>query len=114
MTIGFVLRGTGEYPVDAAIAILLVWLTSLSLRKAYDSGRIGVGSEEFKNVLAATFGTFAFFACLAFVLEITDGRRFIIGTFAAGVVLLPLGRRALRVLGVQPATRGRVACGAPW
>ena len=32
-----------------------------------------------------------------FVLEITDGRRFLIGTFAAGIILLPLGRRLMRV-----------------
>lgn len=95
--IGFVLRGSGGYPVQAATAILAVWIVALAIRGAYDSGRIGVGSEEFKNVLSATVGTFAFFASVGFVLEITDGRRFIIGTFLAGAILLPLGRRGIRV-----------------
>ena len=97
MLIGFILRGTGEYPWRAAVAILVVWVSVLAVRKAYDSGRIGVGSDEFKNVIAATGGTFALFASLGFVLEITDGRRFVIGTFVAGMFLLPLGRRAMRV-----------------
>lgn len=95
--IGFLLRGTGAYPWKATAAILIVWIGVLAIRGAYDSGRIGVGSDEFKNVLTATIGTFAFFASLGFVLEITDGRRFILGTFLAGAVLLPLGRRGLRV-----------------
>lgn len=97
LTIGFIARGTGAYPWRATIAILVVWISALAIRGAYDSGRIGVGSDEFKNVITATVGAFAFFASLGFVLEITDGRRFIIGTFAAGVLLLPMGRRGMRV-----------------
>ncbi len=95
--IGFLLRGNGGYPWQAALAILVVWISALAVRRAYDSSRIGVGSEEFKNVIGATVGTFAFFASIGFILEITDGRRFVIGTFAAGVVLLTLGRRLIRV-----------------
>ncbi len=95
--IGFLARGTGAYPWRATAAILVVWIAVLAIRGAYDSSRLGVGSDEFKNVLTATLGTFAFFASVGFILEITDGRRFIVGTFLAGAILLPLGRRALRV-----------------
>lgn len=94
--IGFLARGTGRYPWAAAVAILVVWISALAMRGAYDSNRIGVGSEEFKNVLTATVGTFAFFASVGFVLEITDGRKFVFGTFLAGALLLPLGRRLIR------------------
>jgi len=94
--LGFLARGTGAYPWRAAIAILVIWMAVLAARGAYDSSRIGVGSEEFKNVLTATVGTFAFFASVGFVLEITDGRKFIFGTFLAGALLLPLGRRLMR------------------
>jgi len=94
--IGFLARGTGRYPWAAAVAILVVWISALAMRGAYDSNRIGVGSEEFKNVLTATIGSFAFFASVGFVLEITDARRFIFGTFLAGAILLPLGRRIMR------------------
>lgn len=93
---GTLLRGTGGFPWRADLAVLLVWVGALAGRRAYDSGRIGVGSEEFKNVIAATTGTFAFFASVGFLLEITDGRKFILGTFAAGIVLLPVGRRLMR------------------
>lgn len=95
--IGFMLRGTGGFPWRATAAILVVWIALLAMRGAYDSSRIGVGSDEFKNVIGATLGTFALFASLGFVLEITDGRRFIIGTFLAGALLLPVGRRGIRV-----------------
>ena len=106
LTIGFIARGTGAYPWRATIAILVVWISALAIRGAYDSGRIGVGSDEFKNVITATVGAFAFFASLGFVLEITDGRRFIIGTFAAGVLLLPMGRRGMRVWMFNRRRRG--------
>ncbi len=95
--VGFLARGNGQYPWKAALAILAVWVAVLAIRGAYDSSRIGVGSDEFKNVLTATVGTFAFFASVGFVLEITDGRKFIFGTFLAGAILLPLGRRTMRV-----------------
>lgn len=95
--IGFLLRGEVQHPARVAVGVLIVWIGALAVRHAYDSNRIGVGSEEFKNVIAATVGMFAFFASLGFVLEITDGRRFLVGTFLAGVVLLPLGRRLMRV-----------------
>ena len=97
MMVGFLVRSTGQYPLAAATAILVVWLGMLAVRRSYDSERIGVGSEEFKNVITATIGSFALFASIGFVLEITDGRRFLIGTFAAGIILLPLGRRLMRV-----------------
>lgn len=94
---GLLLRGTGQYDPLTAAVMLLAWVTALSLRGAYVSDRIAVGSDEFKNVISATMGTFALFASLGFMLEITDGRKFLIGTFAAGLVLLPLGRRIMRI-----------------
>ncbi len=93
----FVAQGSGAYPWFVALTILGVWVAVLAMRGAYDSSRIGVGSEEFKNVITATVGTFAFFASVGFILEISDGRKFMVATFLAGAVLLPLGRRLMRV-----------------
>ncbi|MEZ5184663.1 MAG: sugar transferase [Candidatus Nanopelagicales bacterium] len=106
--VGLVLRGTGQYDPLAAGLILVAWVTALSLRGAYVSGRIGIGSEEFKNVISATVGTFALFASVGFILEITDGRKFLIGTFAAGLILLPLGRRLMRVWVFQRRRAGHL------
>lgn len=108
MLAGVLARGTGEYPLTVAIPILVVWVTALAMRGAYDSNRIGVGSEEFKNVLTATVGTFAFFASAGFILEITDGRKFILGTFLAGALLLPLGRRTIRAWVFHERHHGRL------
>lgn len=106
--VGLVARGTGQYDVAAAGLILLAWITALSMRGAYDSGRIGVGSDEFKNVISATVGTFALFASIGFMLEISDGRKFLIGTFAAGLILLPLGRRVMRIWVFQQRRAGHL------
>lgn len=106
--IGFLARGMGGYPWRAAIPMLVVWIAVLAIRGAYDSSRIGVGSDEFKNVLTATVGTFAFFASVGFVLEITDGRKFVFGTFVAGALLLPLGRRIIRVWLFSERRRGHL------
>jgi len=95
--VGFLLHGDGGYPWRTAIGILVAWIALLAVRGAYDSARIGVGSDEFKNVITATVGTFAVFASLGFILEVADGRRFMIATFVAGAVLLPLGRRLMRI-----------------
>ncbi len=108
VVIGFLARGSGAYPWKVALVVLAVWVAVLSIRGAYDSSRIGVGSEEFKNVLTATVGTFAFFASVGFVLEITDGRKFVVGTFLAGALLLPLGRRLMRVWLFRQRRRGHL------
>jgi len=104
----FVAQGSGAYPWFVAVPILGVWVAVLAMRGAYDSSRIGVGSEEFKNVITATVGTFAFFASAGFVLEISDGRKFMVAAFLAGAVLLPLGRRIMRIWVFSQRHRGNL------
>ncbi len=104
----FVAQGSGAYPWFVALPILGIWVAVLAMRGAYDTSRIGVGSEEFKNVITATVGTFAFFASLGFVLEISDGRKFMVATFLAGAVLLPLGRRSMRVWVFSQRRKGKL------
>lgn len=87
-------RGPDQWPAIAGLAIL--WLMALATRSSYDPRRIGVGSDEFKSVLSATTGLFFAVASVAYALNYTTGRQFLIATFLAGMILLPLARRILR------------------
>ena len=95
MTIGY-MAWPGHNPWLAVIAICWLWVTSLAARGAYDPRRIGVGSDEFKNVFSSSVLMFALIAALAYAFNLTVGRAFLIATFLSGLVLLPVGRRLLR------------------
>jgi len=95
MTAGY-LAWPGHNPWQAVLAIVFLWGTSLAARGAYDPRRIGVGSDEFKNIVTSTVVIFTLLASLAYAFNLTVGRQFLIATFLAGLVLLPLGRRILR------------------
>ena len=79
------------------VIVVALWMTALASRGAYDSRRIGVGSEEFKSVFSATVVIFGLVASVAYALDLTTGRQFLVATFLAGLVFLPLGRRMLRI-----------------
>ncbi len=96
MTAGY-LAWPGHNPWKAVGLIIIFWMTSLAARGAYDPRRIGVGSDEFKNVFTSTVVIFALTASLAYAFNLTVGRPFLLATFIAGLVLLPVGRRLLRV-----------------
>ena len=96
LTLGY-LAWPGHNPWSAALMIVALWIIALAARGAYDPPRIGVGSDEFKHVFTSTVVIFALVASLAYILDLTVGRPFIIATFLAGLVLLPFGRRLLRV-----------------
>lgn len=53
MTAGY-LAWPGHNPWQAVLAIVFLWGTSLAARGAYDPRRIGVGSDEFKNIVTST------------------------------------------------------------
>jgi exopolysaccharide biosynthesis polyprenyl glycosylphosphotransferase len=96
MAIGYV-AWPGHSIWFASAGVVALWMASLASRGAYDSRRIGVGSEEFKSVISATGVIFGLVASVAYALDLTTGRQFLVATFLAGLVLLPLGRRLLRV-----------------
>ncbi len=96
MTAGY-LAWPGHNPWKAVGLIIAFWMTSLAARGAYDPRRIGVGSDEFKNVFTSTVVIFALTASLAYAFNLTVGRPFLLATFIAGLILLPVGRRLLRI-----------------
>ena len=96
LTVGY-LAWQGHNPWKAALSLMVLWVVALAARGAYDPRRIGIGSDEFKNVFSSTVVIFAMAASVAYVLDLTVGRPFMIATFLFGLVLLPVGRRMLRI-----------------
>lgn len=102
--IGFVLRWTIPYNLDIsdltyvffALVVVGSWMLALTIRGAYDTRVLGVGSEEFKRVITASAGLFGAVAIVAFALKLDLSRGFVLITFVAGVLLLLLDRWVLR------------------
>ena len=96
MTVGYI-AWPGHNPWPAVVIISFLWMTSLAARGGYDPRRIGVGSDEFKHVFSSTVVIFTLIASLAYAFNLTVGRNFLIATFISGLMLLPIGRRVLRI-----------------
>ncbi len=101
---GFVLRWaipfnveiTDRTYVSLVFVVVVAWLATLVLRGAYDTRILGVGSEEFKRVVGATFVVFGAVAVVVFALKIDLSRGFVLITAVTGLLLLLVVRWVLR------------------
>ncbi len=102
--VGFILRWAIPYSIELnnltyvslVVVVVASWMVILILRGAYDTRILGVGSEEFKRVVAATATVFGAVAVVAFALKLDLSRGFVLITFAVGLVLLLCVRWSLR------------------
>jgi len=101
---GFILRWAIPYSVElnnptyvsVVVVVVVAWVLLLVMRGAYDTRILGVGSEEFKRVVAASVMVLATIAIIAFALKLDLSRGFVLITFAVGLVLLLAVRWSLR------------------
>jgi len=101
---GFVLRWAIPFNVDfgdltyvsLVVIVVTAWVLVLTLRGAYDTRILGVGSEEFKRVVTATATVFGTVAVVAFALKLDLSRGFVLITFVVGLLLLLAVRWSLR------------------
>ena len=101
---GYVLRWAIPYSVELndptylsfVVIIVVAWMVVLVMRGAYDTRILGVGSEEFKRVVAGTAVVFGAVAIVAFALKLDLSRGFVLITFLVGFVLLLAVRWGLR------------------
>ena len=101
---GFVLRWAIPYSVEInnlsylslVFVVIVAWMIVLVLRGAYDTRILGVGSEEFKRVVAATATVFGAVAIFVFAFKLDLSRGFVLITFAVGIALLLVVRWGLR------------------
>ena len=101
---GFILRWSIPYSVELndptylsiTIVIAVTWILVMVFRGAYDTRILGVGSEEFKRVVAISVTVLAATAIAAFAFKVDLSRGFVLITFAVGIVLLLPVRWSLR------------------
>lgn len=101
---GFVLRWAIPYNVSVSdptyvslvIIVIVAWVATLVMRGAYDTRILGVGSEEFKRVVAATATVFGAVAIVVFAFKLDLSRGFVLITAITGLVLLLIVRWILR------------------
>ena len=102
--VGFILRWAIPYSVELndptylsfVVIVVVSWMVVLILRGAYDTRVLGVGSEEFKRIVAASATVFGAIAVVAFAFKIDLSRGFVLITFAVGMLLLLVVRWSLR------------------
>jgi exopolysaccharide biosynthesis polyprenyl glycosylphosphotransferase len=102
--VGFILRWAIPYSVEInnwsyvslVVVVIVAWMIVLVMRGAYDTRILGVGSEEFKRVVAATATVFGAIAIFVFALKLDLSRGFVLITFAVGIALLLTVRWSLR------------------
>ena len=102
--VGFILRWAIPYSVELnnptyvslVVVVVVSWMTVLVLRGAYDTRVLGVGSEEFKRVVAATATVFGAVAIVVFAFKLDLSRGFVLITFVVGIALLLCVRWSLR------------------
>ncbi len=79
---------------SAALATL--WLGVLSLHRARSASILGSGIEEYRRVVAASFGTFGVLAIVALLARVDIARGYLALAFPLGTCGLLLGRRLWR------------------
>lgn len=102
--VGFILRWSIPHSVEITdvtymsfvVIVILSWMVALITRGAYDTRVLGVGSEEFKRVVSATFVVFGAVAVVVFAFKIDLSRGFVLITAATGLLLLLIVRWVLR------------------
>lgn len=75
-----------------SVLLVLAWLLALSVFDTRDRKIFGIGPEEYKRVINATFATFGALAILAFLLKSQIGRGYLLIALPIGLVLIVLGR----------------------
>jgi exopolysaccharide biosynthesis polyprenyl glycosylphosphotransferase len=102
--VGFILRWAIPYSVEInnlsyvslVVVVIVAWMIVMVMRGAYDTRILGVGSEEFKRVVAASATVFGAIAIFVFAFKLELSRGFVLITFAVGMMLLLVVRWSLR------------------
>ncbi|OII09169.1 sugar transferase [Curtobacterium sp. MCBA15_008] len=101
---GSVDAGWVEFVV--APAIVVVWMTLLSLFRTRDPRITGVGGDEYRRLLTASLLTGAAVAVIAYGTNVDIARGYVAIAFPLGLLFLAIGRKALRTALVRRRARG--------
>jgi exopolysaccharide biosynthesis polyprenyl glycosylphosphotransferase len=100
--------GAVDY-LTVSVVLVLAWMVSLHLQKAYDGRLVGHGVQEYRQTFQASTWLFALLAIAAFALKLDFARGYVLVAFPLGTVLLLLGRYGARRWLVEQRRRGRLS-----
>lgn len=73
------------------------WVTALAMTQSRSTAILGVGSEEYRRVISATFGVFGLMAIISMIFKLDIARGYIAVALPLGLAALLLARRFWRV-----------------
>ena len=79
-----------------SIALVVIWLTALGVQNSRDLTLVGVGTEEYRLVLTATFWVFGIIAGAGLVVREQMARGYLLIALPVGLTGLLVGRHLLR------------------
>ncbi|RDH98583.1 Undecaprenyl-phosphate galactose phosphotransferase WbaP/exopolysaccharide biosynthesis polyprenyl glycosylphosphotransferase [Curtobacterium sp. AG1037] len=97
--------GWTEFLVAPCIVVL--WMTMLSVFRTRHPRIVGVGGDEYRRLLTASLLTGAAVAIVAYAVRLDLARGYVAIAFPLGLVLLALGRKAVRTVLAGQRARGR-------
>lgn len=114
--VAHVVRFPGELPsvrprvgwmeFATAPAIVLVWMVLLAAFRTRDPRIVGTGGDEYRRLVTASLIAVAGVAIVAYVAQIDLARGYVAIAFPLGLVLLSLGRKAVRSALARTRARG--------
>lgn len=111
---GYEVRFGLAAPTDTATEYLLIgliitagWVIALQASGGYEIRHLATGPEEAKRVLRASALTVSVIAILCYATKTSLARGFVVGVIPTGVVLLLLGRTAVRAVVRKRRAEGR-------
>ena len=96
-----------RYAVMASV-IGTAWMLGLVLQRSYEPRVLGLGGEEYRRVVRATFWVFGITAVVSYVGKTELARGYVALAFPIGLALLLLGRFAVRSWLKAQRRRGRL------
>lgn len=101
------LSGVPQVSYEIVIVIFAVtWLASLGANESRNPSILGAGIEEYRRVLSASMYAFGALAILSYLANASVSRLFFAMTLPVGLVLILIGRWAVRQRLVQARRRG--------
>ncbi|MDM7892018.1 sugar transferase [Curtobacterium caseinilyticum] len=97
----------GLTEVVTAPAIMLLWMVLLSGFRTRDPRIAGIGGEEYRRLVTASLVAGATVAVIAYAVRLDIARGYVAIAFPLGLVLLALGRKAVRTALARRRARGQ-------
>ena len=115
-TVAHVVRFPGELPAGSSAAgwtefvvapvMIVAWMVLLTVSRSRDPRIVGVGGDEFRRLITASLVTVATVAGVAYAVQVDLARGYVAIAFPLGLLLLAIGRKAVRTVLARRRCRG--------